>query len=253
MRRSVFVLAFLAASASPARTQQSPLVTDRPDFTESAETVDRRRIQLEAGYTFTRSGEVHEHALGEVLVRIGILDRLELRVGLNSYAWLDGPDVDDSGYEDPSVGAKIALAPPPDRPGWRPAAAILVGTTVPGVGDLGEDAWQPEAKLAVGWDLSESASLGSNVGYTHASEEGSEFDQASASLALGFDIAGPASGYVEAFGFAPAARDGDDAAIVNGGVTWLLHPDLQLDARLGAGLNREAPDFFVGVGVARRW
>jgi hypothetical protein len=252
MRRWLLLLAFLTLSPSPGHTQ-SPLVTDRPDFTESAETVGPRRVQVEAGYTFTRSEEVDEHALGEVLVRIGILDRLELRAGLNSYAWLDGPDGNDSGYEDPSLGAKIALALPPDRPGWRPAAAILVGTTVPGVGDLGEDAWQPEAKLALGWDLSESVSLGSNAGYAHSSEEGEEFDQAIASLALGFDIAGPASGYVEAFGFAPAAPDGDDAAIANGGVTWLLNPDLQLDARLGAGLNRAAPDLFVGVGIARRW
>ena len=49
-----------------------------------------------------------------------------------------------------------------------------------------------------------------------------------------------------------AASD-DDEAVLNGGLTFLVHPLLQLDARVGAGLTDAAPDFFVGVGIARRW
>ena len=33
-----------------------PLVTDRPDFTESAVGVPIGRVQIEAGYTWTRKG-----------------------------------------------------------------------------------------------------------------------------------------------------------------------------------------------------
>ncbi len=47
--------------------QAEPLVTDRPDFTESAETVAPGLFQLESGYTFTRRGDDKEHALGEFL------------------------------------------------------------------------------------------------------------------------------------------------------------------------------------------
>jgi hypothetical protein len=46
---------------------------------------------------------------------------------------------------------------------------------------------------------------------------------------------------------------GEDEAVLNGGFTFLVHPLLQLDARAGAGITQGAPDFFVGIGVARRW
>jgi hypothetical protein len=35
---------------------QDPIVTDRPDFTESAETVPAGRTQVEGGVTFRRNG-----------------------------------------------------------------------------------------------------------------------------------------------------------------------------------------------------
>ncbi|MFQ5990494.1 MAG: hypothetical protein ACE5K9_11330 [Candidatus Methylomirabilales bacterium] len=37
-------------------SKPDPLVTDRPDFTESTETVAPGRFQIEAGYTFSRPG-----------------------------------------------------------------------------------------------------------------------------------------------------------------------------------------------------
>ncbi|MCK5438680.1 MAG: transporter, partial [Gemmatimonadetes bacterium] len=44
-----------------------------------------------------------------------------------------------------------------------------------------------------------------------------------------------------------------DDATLSGGITYLVSKDFQLDARIGAGLTDDAPDVFVGFGVARRW
>jgi hypothetical protein len=63
--------AFAALVALAATADDEPLVTDRPDFTESAATVTRGRTQVEMGYTFTSAGDFDEHAMGELLVRIG--------------------------------------------------------------------------------------------------------------------------------------------------------------------------------------
>src|SRR5262249_30520623 len=65
-----------------------PLVTDRPDFTESPTTVGAGVIQLETGYTFTSdaSGGVRtaDHSFPEILLRIGIWeDWLEFRTEWN--------------------------------------------------------------------------------------------------------------------------------------------------------------------------
>ncbi|HKY61551.1 MAG TPA: transporter, partial [Gemmatimonadota bacterium] len=110
MARSPSPLVFLVAAlaglnpGSLAGQEGAPLVTDRPDFTESAVTVPRGDVQLESGYTFTRSDEEDEHSLGEVLARIGLVERLEARIGFGSHAWITAAGNDPSGFEDPSVG-----------------------------------------------------------------------------------------------------------------------------------------------------
>lgn len=230
---------------------EAPLVTDRPDFTESALTVPRGDAQLESGYTFSRADDADEHTLGEILLRVGLTDRLEARIGLGSHAWIAAPGEDPSGFEDPSLGMKVVLAMEETA---GVAAAVLAGTAIPiGDDDVGEDDWQPEIKLAVSRGLSETVALAANAGYARASEDGEGFDQGSASLSLGIGLSERWGAYAEAYGTFPASRSGDDEAVLNGGLTFLVHPLLQLDARAGAGLTDAAPDFFVGLGIARRW
>ena len=78
--RQWMALAFIAGLASlipPAAPAQQPLISDRPDFTESAATITPGRVQMEAGYTFARLEEVEGHAIGEILARIGVLSGVE--------------------------------------------------------------------------------------------------------------------------------------------------------------------------------
>ncbi len=251
VRFTTLVLVVLGAAPLPGQTVP-PLVTDRPDFTESAVTVPRGDVQLESGYTFTRAEDLNEHSLGEILLRIGVASRLEARLGLESHTWVEAPGEDPSGFEDPTLGLKVVLSEETEAGGI--AAALLAGTTVPvGDGDLGEDEWQPEVTLALSRGVADGLALGGNVGYAYASEDGQRFDQGSASLALGMELAERWASYVEAFAIFPSASSGDDEAIVNGGLTFLVHPLFQLDARAGVGLTDPAPDFFLGVGLARRW
>ena len=251
MRFSALVL--VAFGATPLRGQTvPPLVTDRPDFTESAVTVPPGDIQFESGYTLTRTDNTDEHALGEVLLRIGIVPRLEARVGLESHTWVEAPGEDRAGFEDPTLGLKVRLSE--ETEAGDIAAAFLAGTTVPvGDDDLGEDEWQPGVALAASRSVAGGLSLGGNLGYAYASRDAERFDQGSASLALGIEITESWGAYVETFAIFPGDPSGDDEAVVNGGVTFLVQPLFQLDARAGAGLTGAAPDFFVGVGLARRW
>ncbi|MFN2421130.1 MAG: transporter, partial [Gemmatimonadota bacterium] len=112
MRIASLALSFVVFSlfSVSSMNAQGPLVTDRPDFTESAAVVGTGRVQLEGGATWTDLGDSDELALGEILVRIGLHDRLEFRVAPNSYTRVDGPDSDVEGLEDPSLGAKWLLA-----------------------------------------------------------------------------------------------------------------------------------------------
>ena len=233
-----------------------PLVTDRPDFTESPETVAPGRFQLETGYTFTRRGDDKQHALGELLLRIGLWQQIELRLGGNSYVWLDSPDGDADGFEDLSLGVKIKLLEGSERfELTRPAVGVIIATTLPtGADDLGEDEPQPEFILAMAWDLSERFSLGSNLNYAYLSEDGDRFHQFSGSVALGITLTEKWGTYIEYFGFVPESDDGPNTSFFNGGFTYLINDDLQLDARVGVGVfNGDRPDYFTGVGVSWRW
>ena len=95
----------VAAGAGGARAQAPPLVTDRPDRTESAAVVPRGLFQVETGYLFTRDGGVDGHAAPGTLLRIGLGGRTELRLG---HAGIAGGE-SGRGAGDSEVGAKVDL------------------------------------------------------------------------------------------------------------------------------------------------
>jgi hypothetical protein len=237
-----------ALTAAPAAAQlDEDLVSDRPDFSESAVTVSPGRFQLEAGYGFADADGESADEIGQALLRIGLVEGFELRVGLGSY--IDAPS--GSGWDGGSLGIKVALVE-----NWqlRPAVALLIGTGTPyGDEEVVDDTWQPEGKVALGWELSESLSLGVNAGYARLSADGEHFDQAQWSASLGWSATDRLGVFGEYFGLSEERPDGDPGHYLDGGATWLIHDDLQLDAWLGAGVSDEAADWIGGVGIVARW
>ena len=233
-----------------------PLVGDRPDFTESAETVVNCRVQLESGYTLSTDGDTSEHSLGEVLARVRLAETVELRLGFNSYL-LTSPETGDSfsRLDDSAVGFKIGL--PSDwsnRLPTRPIAAVIMESSLPTGGvDYTADTVQPVIKLALAWELSEKAELASNLNLAYLSEGGERFGQLGGSLALGLEATERIGWYAEFFSFLPGSKDGDSEHFFNSGLTFLVSECLQLDARLGSSLNEVSLDFLSGVGFIRRW
>jgi len=260
IRWKLGALAVLVLLASPGwcaaqGSESKPLVSDRPDFTESPETVPPGRFQVEAGYTFSRKGDEKEHALGELLLRVGLLERTELRLGLNSYVWRDSPDGLSEGFEDISLGVKIKLVEGAESfELTRPTVGVIVATTLPtGDDDIGEDKPQPEIILALGWDLSERLSLESNLKYAYASEEGERFHQFAGSLLLSYALTEKLGVFIEYFGLVPESNSGPNASFLHGGLTYLVNDDLQFDMHVGFGINQTDPNYLAGVGVSWRY
>lgn len=254
MRYGSFLLLALLAPGAALRAQPPPLVTDRPDFTESAETVVAGGVQAEAGYTFSRVDGVETQSLGELLLRVGLASRVELRLGVNSYLIEKRLGAEEEGFEDAFLGTKVELveAPLAGTP-LRPGVAVLVGTTLPtGHESFGGEEMNPEAKLAVAWSLGERFALGSNFNVASLYEDGERYGQVSGSAALGISLTERLGAFVEFFGFSRRSPDGSAVHFLDGGVTLLTGEDLQLDARAGLGLDDEATDYFLGVGFAWR-
>jgi hypothetical protein len=243
-------LSALLLSACAGAGFRTPLVTDRPDFTESAATVER--VQAEAGYTFTRTDDVREHALGELLVRVAVAPRAELRFGLNSFVVSSVAGDRQSGFEDVSLGVKLALHD--GENGFLPAVALILASSIPtGSSHFGTDALQPEAKLALARDITEMVGVSANLNYAYASDAAGRFHQAAASLSFGFALGGSTGAYAEYFGFYPPERDAGAVHYINGGLTCQFSERLQVDARAGRRIDGSDGEYFVGVGIARRW
>lgn len=264
-RRVATLLSILTLVTAVASSGAAPseLVTDRPDQTESAEVVPPGLWQLETGWLFTRDepGVITEerHEVGGSLLRIGLVERLELRVGWEGYvdeeSVTPGGRGSVNGPGDAELGAKLVLMEARAR---RPQVALLAGTSVPaGDDELTSDRFDPDVRLAVAHPLGEGVDLGYNLGVAWESvEAGGEVDTLSSGLytvAAGFALTPRLGAFVEIFGEEPLSATGSHQSSLTGGFTWLLRDTLQLDLAGGAGLTDDAPDWFVGAGLSVRW
>ncbi len=228
------------------------LVTDRPDQTESTEIVPRGFMQTELGLGDADGAD----ATAAALVRIGLASRVELRVGVDEL-FLSGPE----DAVDLSLGAKFRLAEEGRR---RPAIAVITALNQK-VGDSlspVSDGVRPGFRFAFSNTLTDRLSIGYNAGVSW--DETIRFVGIPAvpdkelesrflwTAALGIGATERLGFFVEAFGDTGLSDDGPTETALDGGVTYLLRPNVQLDFYVGAGISDAAPDWLAGAGVSFR-
>jgi len=233
------------------------LIGDRPDQTESSETVAPGYVQFELGWTYRENddGRTSSHAFPETLIRIGVVDRLELRVGFDGYIWADADDTGRfDGAGDVEIGLKWKLW---EESGRRPKTAVLAGTSVPsGEAPFSSERFDPSLRLAFTHTLNETLSLGYNVAGLWATEEDAEGNRdtnaaIAYSAALGIALTNRLGAFIEFFGETPT-DSGAPAHSVDTGLTWLVADNVQIDVVGGIGLSNAADDWFLGAGLTWR-
>lgn len=235
-------LAILLACAAPAAAQEAPLVTDRPDFTESAVVVPLGGVQVEAGATVEFANDAEVISGPELLVRWAPVERLELRFGAPDY--LGGTGVSDGGFGDPSLGLKAQFGP---LNGWDLGAIATVSIPV-GDDAFSTNAVDPELIFTAGRDLSSWASLGGQV---QAERDGSaNVWTVGGTVVLGLGLSERIGTFVEVASSAPDG--GASTTFLHHGYTFLVTPTVQLDVHGGPGLTDASPDAFVGAGLSVR-
>jgi len=254
-RAAVVVSSAAVLGCATARASHEPLVSDRPDFTESTSIVSPGGVQAEGGYTFARSSSEKTSTAGELLVRIGLTHQAELRIEPGSYSWITSPGARESGREDAEIGAKVRLHSGADgRPSPVPNVALLLASSVPtGGSDFRESRAQPEVKLASEWTLTRHIGLGVNFDVARPVDDHQRYTELAASASFGFELSSTVGAFAEAFGFAPQVGVEKHTRYLDTGLTATLSPNLQVDVRGGIGLNHLQPDYFVGAGLVRRW
>lgn len=242
--------------------EESPeMVTDRPDQTESSMVVPPGFIQMEVGYLFTNDdaggGETSTHEFPATLARIGIVDRVELRLGFSGVASQTlrpgGTGVD--GFGDGDLGTKIFLW---EERGVIPQTALLVGTTLPvGGGSFSSERFDPFLMGLFSHSVTEWLELGYNLGVVWSSEavpgpkSRDTFTAFKYTVSTGFGLTDDLGMFTEFFGEIPEERFASHS--FDAGFTYSVVSNVQLDIEAGLGLNRAAPDYFFGTGIVVRF
>lgn len=239
-----------------------PIVTDRPDFTESSVTVGRGVVQIESGYTYVYdsddAGSTKSHSLPESLLRIGVLaDWLELRVVYNHLSETENvfgvSRTVVNGNEDLGLGIKFALT---GQEGLLPEMALVPQMRVPtGSSALSAGQVLPGLNWIYGWDITERLSAGGQTQLNQKLDDvtNDPYAEFSQSFTMGLDWTDRFGSYTEWFVLSPDGADSNHAQnYFDGGMTFLVTDNVQLDARAGVGLNEAADDLFTGVGLSVR-
>ena len=212
------------------------IITDRPDQTESSSTIPKNSFQIETGILFsqvnTNSFESNNWNLPTTLLRFGITRNMELRLAnqFTSIVKNSEEKTHQYGFGDIEIGAKIQIL---RKKNINTEIAFLSHLVFP-FGDkrISNTNFGSINKLSISHSITKNTSLGYNVGYNYFGED---LGMATYSLAVGFTINDKWGFYIEPYG--EWLNFQSIASNLDGGFTYLLQQNIQLDISYGLGLN----------------
>jgi|AntRauTorcE11898_2_1112593.scaffolds.fasta_scaffold22763_2 hypothetical protein len=227
---------------------QETFSPDRPGIGNGSAITPNNMLGVEAGLQLTTQESLDQFDIGQILLRYGLSDKLEIRALLNSFstARLDVPgnSIANTGFNDVALGAKYNIIPENEN---RPNVSALVEVSLP----VGSDAYTsdelvPSVGILADQSLGDMWGISSNFGYTFGA--GDLEDNWLYTLTPGFTLPGNenVAGY---FGYAGMYYgQGVNQHWLEGGMTFSLENGSQLDVNLGYEIEGEA--FFIGAGFA---
>jgi hypothetical protein len=244
------------------RRGEGEIETDRDSFTPAISTAGRGLLIVESAYTFLDNRHVPEtHSFPELLLRYGVTDRIELRLGWNyevggagndASGSQSGGEFEGSGLKREykiSYGAKVALT---EQDRWLPASIVILQGFTPTGGEA--TATQLVATSAWGWELPNRWKLDAAFRYGTGSEGGDRFDIFAPSVVLKVPVAEKVNVHAEYFGMFSRNKEPDFAIhYFSPGVHYLVTPNLEVGVRVGWGLNDQSARFFSNAGVGWRF
>ena len=253
--------------------------TDRPDFTESPNVVPKGALQIETGFIWEndkvfRTGHgVYPASLttyrnltvNTTLFRFGLLDNLECRLNINfqnnkvtSFKVERGSSLVESlyhsdyfndpiqGFSTSFIGFKTNL-----YKSDKVSIGFLGHLYIPELasGDFAKIDGQkiaPEFLIPLSYDITDRFGIAMQYGLSW--DGFTPNPTMSYTLSLGYSITDKLSTYVEPYGF--LTNNGEELHLINGGFTYLINDDFQVDLTGGFGLNEAAPDNFINCGAS---
>jgi hypothetical protein len=243
------------AALVKAQDEVPELITDRPDQTESSVVVPHKSLQIETGFVMENSEtdftSQQSFAYNSTLLRYGLLENFELRLGLeylDEKVKIKNTDTTTtlSGLSPLYAGFKVKIA---DEDGVKPEIAFLGGLVLPFTANKGfkPDYSAADIRFAFSHTLSDKFSIGYNLGAEWDGETAIPEYFYSISLAAG--ITDNLGAFIESYGWVP--EDGESEHLLDAGFTYLILPNFQFDVSAGIGVQNSI-DNFISFGLTYR-
>ena len=242
-----------------------PLSADRPDITESPQTVDAGAVQLETSFFEYVHDSINDDAatsdslsLAFSTLKLGLTHDMDLQFVFAPFVRAetraDGTGVTDvqEGPSDLTVRLKWNL--------WgndegKTALGLLPFVKIPTGSSVSNDRVEGGVAVPFSWDIREGLSLGL------MGELDILFDESSGkhdlaflhTVVVGADVYGPIGAYVEYAGRVHFDGDRDYEAVASVGLTYEINENAVLDAGTFIGLTRPTDDVVVFSGITLRF
>lgn len=251
----LFTLGGLSSVMSQEVTTPNELITDRPDATESPNTVPKKTIQVETGAFFEtyEANGTRTETIGynTTLVRYGVFENFELRLGWNFEeirTSVGGVKLDnvETGFSPLLAGLKVEIV---EEKGLIPEIGLLVHMALP---FTASDDFRPQTtgvdfRLSLAHTLSNKSSLGYNLGAQWGDD--SSVANYLYTLVYGYSISEKIGSYVEIYG--DASKTNKPNHFWDAGFTYLISNVIQADVTIGKSFT-EGQDILVSTGLSFR-
>jgi Putative MetA-pathway of phenol degradation len=235
------------AHAGECPSPQSEIATDRPDVTNSSLVVPDGSIQIENGLNTSGQSAGKGFDGSNSRLRFGIAPCLEVLVDVPSHVGRLTGTVD-SGFTNVTPGVKWQVSGLPEPANLSVVFGVSLPTGTPAITGAGlqpylQFPWSYE--LGGGWGIS-----GMFTSFFRPSDLANH-QTSEATFVLERKVSEKLALFAEYVSDTPSR--GASTALFNVGGGYLLNRTEQLDFHLAFGLNRNSPDYIIGVGYSYRW
>jgi hypothetical protein len=222
--------------------------TDRPDQTESPFITPIHYFQIENGFTFEQTSRQQQGiASPSILTRFGIHEYFEIRL-ITEYLTNKNEFSNLNGIAPLKIGIKTKLI---DEEGIIPTTAFIGHLTLPKLASRGfqQEHYTSDFRFAMQHTISENQTINYNLGAEWNDQNPSATFLYT--LTTAYSLSHKIAAYIEFYGFIAQITKPDHR--LDGGFTYLINTNRQLDVSAGIGLSNTSPNYFISLGYSFRF
>lgn len=244
-KRILFFALLTMACLCHAQEEEISFPTDRPGNTWGAEVLPYHKVSWENGFGFERDADQRSITLPSTIVRYGIFENVELRVGADVVSQkMEGQTTKTMGVAPLTIGAKFKCY---EGDGWLPSVGFLAQVQSP---HLGSSELLPSHLAPSMYLVFENSITDWCYVYYNA---GAEWDGETAtpttflSLLLGFDIRDDLGAFVETYNY---LHPEGNQYLTEFGLYFMPSPRLQFDIAADLDFQNLKDYFAISCGVS---